>query len=267
MPNRHKNHITETKSVKIFLQMMPDHWVVRDLSERDYGIDLLVEIFEQNGDATGITFCVQLKGTKDKSIGSKSLKKGFLLYTYEVPVPFFLFYISVNKDKARFTHLQKYVEVHKDSIEKTKTHSVNFPKKNKLEIGKDNGNSLAKIEKIAYQLKYKLEGIKFCSEFLHAQRHIEAMQSGGMDKKQENLEFVKSKFEKFKELRTLLKYNQSQVSEDSFDLIMSKLNLQYIDEITEDLTAYHNVCLLNGTFLDDDALNDFSAEMTGDVLY
>lgn len=68
MSRRAQNHITETRSLKIFLNLVPDEWVVRDLSERDYGTDLLVEIFTTEGQPTGYTFWVQLKGT----IGQKN---------------------------------------------------------------------------------------------------------------------------------------------------------------------------------------------------
>lgn len=42
---RTQSHIIDTKAVKAVMAQLPDHWVVRELSERDYGIDLLVEIF------------------------------------------------------------------------------------------------------------------------------------------------------------------------------------------------------------------------------
>lgn len=34
MSKRTQSHITETKSLKKFLNIIPDHWVVRELSER-----------------------------------------------------------------------------------------------------------------------------------------------------------------------------------------------------------------------------------------
>lgn len=35
LPKRPKNHILETSSMKIFKNYIPDHWVVREVSERD----------------------------------------------------------------------------------------------------------------------------------------------------------------------------------------------------------------------------------------
>ena len=69
---RTHEHITDTKSIKKVLNILPDHWVVRELSERDYGIDLLIEIFHQSGDdqngnpqyeSSGCVVNIQVKGT------------------------------------------------------------------------------------------------------------------------------------------------------------------------------------------------------------
>ncbi|MDQ7098735.1 MULTISPECIES: DUF4365 domain-containing protein [unclassified Serratia (in: enterobacteria)] len=65
-------HIIDTRSIKRVLNILPDHWVIRELTERDYGIDLLIEIFEKNNKdkndhdvfvSTGAIFHAQVKGT------------------------------------------------------------------------------------------------------------------------------------------------------------------------------------------------------------
>lgn len=61
MPKRPAQHITESRSRKIFESLLPDEWVFHSLSP-DYGLDYIVEIF-RNGQTTGQTFFVQLKGT------------------------------------------------------------------------------------------------------------------------------------------------------------------------------------------------------------
>lgn len=43
-PSRHKNHVLETMSYKIFNNAIPDYWVVRDMTERDYGFDAMLEL-------------------------------------------------------------------------------------------------------------------------------------------------------------------------------------------------------------------------------
>lgn len=72
---RPRQHIIETISKKAFENIIPDEWVLRELSP-DYGIDYQIEIFSE-GEATGKSFFVQLKGT------DSSPKKGKITYYLE----------------------------------------------------------------------------------------------------------------------------------------------------------------------------------------
>ena len=66
---RTRNHIIEDKSEDILKRLIPSEWVLRKLHP-DYGIDYLVEIFEQTR-ATGGHFFIQLKGTDKKGLKGK----------------------------------------------------------------------------------------------------------------------------------------------------------------------------------------------------
>lgn len=46
-PERIDKHITESSSYKIFSNAIPDNWIVREVTERDYGIDCYVEIVKK----------------------------------------------------------------------------------------------------------------------------------------------------------------------------------------------------------------------------
>jgi len=39
-------HIMEDESYKIIKDALPKHWVVRDFNRPDYGIDIVIELFE-----------------------------------------------------------------------------------------------------------------------------------------------------------------------------------------------------------------------------
>ncbi|MFT5659530.1 MAG: tetratricopeptide (TPR) repeat protein [Sulfurimonas sp.] len=62
MPKRPKEHQVEDLSVLALRQILPREWVYREKSH-DYGIDGEIEIFDENGSATGMLFYVQLKAT------------------------------------------------------------------------------------------------------------------------------------------------------------------------------------------------------------
>ncbi|MBY5941247.1 DUF4365 domain-containing protein [Halomonas sp. DP5N14-9] len=63
-PIRCPNHIRETCSFKVFSNNIPNHWLIREVTERDYGIDALIEVVEATGQVTGEFISIQLKSKK-----------------------------------------------------------------------------------------------------------------------------------------------------------------------------------------------------------
>lgn len=62
-PKRPNSYIIDTEACSFVTSLMPsENWVVRDLTERDFGIDKIFERFE-NGFATGELMAIQVKGT------------------------------------------------------------------------------------------------------------------------------------------------------------------------------------------------------------
>lgn len=76
MPKRHRSHQLESESRVAFRSLLPSTWVVRDL-DQDYGIDAQVEIFDESGEATGLTFLVQLKATDSLKLKDPPHGAGF----------------------------------------------------------------------------------------------------------------------------------------------------------------------------------------------
>ena len=72
MPKRPKKHHIEDVSINEFKRLLPREWVYRE-KDRDYGIDGEVEIFTDEGIATGRMFYIQLKATdsKDKKVHTR----------------------------------------------------------------------------------------------------------------------------------------------------------------------------------------------------
>lgn len=97
---RPEQHITETKSQRIFAHIVPDEWVAREIKP-DYGVDYLVEIFK-NGQSTGKTFFVQLKGSTQEIVND-TFKKQFevanLDYYASLSLPVLIVCVSVTSEK------------------------------------------------------------------------------------------------------------------------------------------------------------------------
>lgn len=62
MSSRIRNHVLEERSLAFLRDAFPDSWIIHPFS-RDYGIDIQVEVFAENGDRTGIRFYGQVKAT------------------------------------------------------------------------------------------------------------------------------------------------------------------------------------------------------------
>jgi len=76
---RAEQHIMEAKSYHIIESLLPEHWVVREFNHPDYGIDLVIEIFEASPDkpksyeALGEFLYVQVKSVRNVEVTKERL--------------------------------------------------------------------------------------------------------------------------------------------------------------------------------------------------
>ncbi len=61
-PQRDPAHILESASAKALAACLPDEWIVRHVTERDYGLDCIVEIVGVDRAVKGDMVAIQLKG-------------------------------------------------------------------------------------------------------------------------------------------------------------------------------------------------------------
>lgn len=74
MPTRSRTHQLEDLSIREFERLLPSAWISRR-KDKDYGVDMEVELFDEFGKSTGLMFFVQLKATdnlsKERAVGMK----------------------------------------------------------------------------------------------------------------------------------------------------------------------------------------------------
>lgn len=108
---RPDQHITETKSQRIFERIVPFEWVCREIKP-DYGVDYLVEVFENNI-STGKTFFVQLKGSaqqiKDDTF-EKQITTDNLRYYNSLALPVIIICVSVKTEQIWGVWANKLIE-------------------------------------------------------------------------------------------------------------------------------------------------------------
>lgn len=112
-PKRVQQHVSETMSARLLRSSLPKDWIVRDLSERDYGLDVLIEITD-NGRVTGNMVAGQLKSTESFRFSTKTDKKRFTgmrwssyNYLLNLPTPSFIFVCSLEDEHIFWRSLRE----------------------------------------------------------------------------------------------------------------------------------------------------------------
>jgi hypothetical protein len=100
-PKRTNTHVTEAGSWRLLQSLAPEEWIVREVSEWDYGTDAYIELVEATGEITGHLLSGQLKGVQSiewqpsedggRIARSPSVKTSTAAYWLGLPIPVFLF--------------------------------------------------------------------------------------------------------------------------------------------------------------------------------
>jgi len=223
---RTHQHVTDTRAVKRVIAKFPDSWVIRGLSERDYGIDLMVEVFAESGEdnkgkaqyeATGRVCFLQIKGTTQEddcnqnNIVPVSIPLKSLLYAEKFATPFILVKVFLNapNEPAYFCWMQRYIL---EILDRTKPDwrdseqsslTVNIPSSNLLDC------KLSKIERIASRIKYIEEAAEFHEIYAYIRPFLETPNDVKWTEDERNEVVVTLK--RVAKLATLLQLNQCQV--------------------------------------------------------
>ena len=157
---RSHSHIVDTQARKLVPNIFPNEWEYREVTGRDYGIDMEIELFERSN-PTGQILLLQIKGiTKMFSNNTKhyynfSMATKTLKYAERFITPFLLIICPVNEKpiKSYYLWLQDYIKTCLD-IDKIKwrdqnTITIHIPKNN---IMPDNENHISYISKFPKRL-------------------------------------------------------------------------------------------------------------------
>jgi hypothetical protein len=236
---RTQTHIIDSMAVKAVMAHLPHHWVVRELTERDYGIDLMVEIFvpgfkDANGKdafaSTGSVFHIQIKGTEEaiKPVRAGTINycidKKSLSYVEKFGIPFFLFRVSVSDPQGiYFLWIQRYIKDVMDREspmwreDKEDSITVRIPPENKLP------DAIDKIEGIGFRPKYLEELAEFCEIYGDIGSRIGAIRAGNHVVNEGVISDLKNRAVRARRLDVLLARNECCINRQSFDAL-----IQYI---------------------------------------
>lgn len=119
MPSRTKQHLTDSKARYLVASLKPEDWEWREMTGRDYGIDMEWEPFE-NGNSTGRLLLLQIKGRitdiRDGVDVGFNLPVSTLKYAERFTSPIVLMACPVARAQAtcRYAWLQEYIRVRLD---------------------------------------------------------------------------------------------------------------------------------------------------------
>jgi hypothetical protein len=148
-PKRIATHITETASWRLLQSAAPTEWIVREVSERDYGVDCYIEIASKDGDITGELVSAQLKGVEkldwkgkktERTARSPSVKSATATYWLNLPVPVFLLVADLSVSKVHYVGVKQVIRAQFDALGSQDT--ITFPLQEELHLQSDVGKAL-----------------------------------------------------------------------------------------------------------------------------
>lgn len=139
LPKRVPQHISETASFKLFSSKIPDNWIIRDITERDYGIDCYLELVSDNNELSGELALIQLKSrqaipwTKEDYYTLTGIDITTSNYWYNFAVPVFIFLTDIDSRELYFVSVNHKIKRNFDEFIKQDTFNYKIKKTDKFE--------------------------------------------------------------------------------------------------------------------------------------
>jgi hypothetical protein len=140
LPERPNKHITETSSFKIFSNNIPDSWIIREVTERDYGIDCYIELVNGRNQVTGDLISIQLKGlngidwTRDDYYTFSGINLSTTNYWHNFPTPVFICLVDIQTKEVFFCPVKTTIRKNFLIYAKQEKFTYRIEKNSKLEI-------------------------------------------------------------------------------------------------------------------------------------
>jgi Domain of unknown function (DUF4365) len=139
-PKRIPQHIMESESFKIFNTSIPSLWILREISERDYGVDCFVELVPSNGNLVGDIAFLQMKSTKsiswqENNYTFSGISNSTVNYWMGIQVPVFLCLVDLSARVTYFTNIKEQVRLDYDKFLDQKSFGFVFQQSRELNPG------------------------------------------------------------------------------------------------------------------------------------
>ena len=132
LPKRADNHIRETTGYKVLESVIPPEWIIRCVTERDYGVDCYIELVDEHNNLTGEIAFVQMKATDainwrlDNGVRFYKVEKSTTNYLRSFRIPTYLFLVDLSTKELFFVSVKEYVAEHYDEYMANGTFAYEF---------------------------------------------------------------------------------------------------------------------------------------------
>jgi hypothetical protein len=149
-PERSTTHKIEAASWRLLQELAPEEWIVREVSERDYGVDAYIEVTKPTGEVTGNLISIQLKAKDElewmeqeagiRTARSPSIKTKTANYWLHLPVPVFLFVADLTSKKIYYVSVEEEIRSQFNNL--ANQDSISFKLTNEIHIQSKIGSTL-----------------------------------------------------------------------------------------------------------------------------
>lgn len=197
-PKRSETHEIESASWSLLKALAPEEWILREVSERDYGIDAYIEIASKEREITGNLVSVQLKGVKNKiqweasdsnakRSRSPQIKVSTANYWLHLPVPVFLFVADLTAKKVYFASVKESIRRQYGKL--AKQDKITFPLAEELNISSQVGHIVFQIlvarerahEQFAFHITNLLSHISAFADFISGNQNRDSFMDVELD--------------------------------------------------------------------------------------
>lgn len=137
MSNRTNEHRVETESTNIIRDLIVNEAIFRELSEKDYGIDGVLEFFDPDGKLNGTDVLVQIKGSRNISVRngrvlSPKINTSSILYWAKKKQSVFILFVDVTNKIIYFEDAKYLARRYAKKIASQKTITFRLEEKHKI---------------------------------------------------------------------------------------------------------------------------------------
>lgn len=174
-PKRVPQHISETASFKLFASKIPDNWIIREVTERDYGIDCYLELVTDENELSGELALIQLKSRQSVQWTAKNdytlsgIEISTSNYWFKFTIPVFIFLTDIDNHQLFFLSVQRYIRRNFQEFIKQEKFNYSLEKSHCFE-GKDG------IFSFKFDFYYEYSRPQFENEFLFFLSNLEHFQ-------------------------------------------------------------------------------------------